>query len=198
MSTKIYTAWRCRHRMFYLALDEIRKKAFEYAAKTVREEIKAFEPKVFEKAYKTFMKVKKQPDTPELRKLLQVRSAMAAAQIASTSMERMHPCDIDASLNVWLYNDHVYMIAYGECWNHVGNFVPSAAEDYAYWNNTDKPDHVTHQQWRQRGKTWDEVFGDAWDSARLVHKIIEAKDDTGLHELAKILLPKVDPYTVVP
>jgi len=31
-------------------------------------------------------------------------------------------------------------------------------EDYAYWDNTDKPDEVTEAQWEKRGKDWNDAL----------------------------------------
>lgn len=198
MSTKIYHAWRSRHRTFYLALEGLRGKAFEYAAKTVRAEIKGFDKARFEAEYKAFLKEKEQKDSRLLRRIFQVRAAFSLAQDASRSLERLNPCEIDASLNVWLYGDHVYAIGYGECWNQFDRYVPPGAEDYCYWNNVDRPDDVSAPAWRQRGKTWDAAFGDNWDANRLVHQIIDAKEDVGLHELSEMLLPKINSMMVVP
>lgn len=203
MSTKIYYAWRCRCRMFYLVLADLRAKAFAHAVKRMKDEIRDLKklPEPFERCYKMFLKEKKQSkDTPTLRKLFEVRAAMALAQNASRSPERMSPCDIDASLNVWVHMDQVYVIGYGDCWNYLPDYVPPGAEDYAYWDNVEQPADVTHQQWRQRGKNWETVAfgGKNWDSCRLVHEIINAKDDVGLHELSDILLPKANSLMVVP
>lgn len=32
-------------------------------------------------------------------------------------------------------------------------------EDYAYWNNSDKPDGVTEEQWDERGRRWEDAVG---------------------------------------
>lgn len=36
-----------------------------------------------------------------------------------------------------------------------------AVKPWPYWNNTDKPDELTEDEWDQRGKDWDEALGGA-------------------------------------
>lgn len=199
MSTKIYHAWRCRCRSFPGALKQLRMVAFAHAAKTVRDEIRKFDKVRFEAEYKKFLKEKKQPkDTRTLRRIFQVRAVFSLAQDASRSPERMNPCDIDASLNVWVHKARVYIIGYGDVWNTYHDFVPTWAEDYSWWNNVDKPADVGTQAWRRRGENWNAVLDSGWDTARLTHRMIEAKDDVGLHELSEMLLPKINSMMVVP
>lgn len=31
-------------------------------------------------------------------------------------------------------------------------------QDYSYWNNSDKPEHLTGKEWKERRKNWDRVF----------------------------------------
>lgn len=37
-------------------------------------------------------------------------------------------------------------------------FKLPGVEEYGYWNNTDKPEHVTDAQWRKRAKDWDKAL----------------------------------------
>jgi hypothetical protein len=53
----------------------------------------------------------------------------------------------------------VYPTGPQEAYDLVKN-LPGAAE-YGYWNNTDRPDHVTEQQWLEREAFWNRVFPNA-------------------------------------
>lgn len=198
MSTKIYHAWRCRPREFPAVLAQFHAKAFEYAAKEIRDTIKRTRKADIEREYAKFLKRDKLPHSAARRKMFPVRLALLAAKAASKSPFKAEPCDIDVALNVWFHKGHVYFVGYGDCWNKFHDFVPAGAEEYGYYNNTDAPAHLTDRQWAARGKTWDEIIDKGWDTERLTHVIIDADKETGLYELAKILLPKHDPYGVVP
>jgi hypothetical protein len=118
------------------------------------------------------------------RLALWFRRCVEASKVMTRSLE----C-IDASINVWLYKNHAYVIFYGEHWLHSDFNRPEGVEDYCYWNNTDEPDDVTRRQWEARGKTWDKVCLNHWDEGRMTHEVIKADSTThtGLFEVAKIV-----------
>lgn len=37
------------------------------------------------------------------------------------------------------------------------NVYPNYVEDYCYWNNADEPNHITYEEFENRGKQWDAV-----------------------------------------
>jgi len=69
----------------------------------------------------------------------------------------------DADFNIeWVllpYGEYVYMLVYSEqqrlinCWSD-----SMGVEEYNYWDNEDKPDNITGQQWNKRGETWDNIL----------------------------------------
>lgn len=36
--------------------------------------------------------------------------------------------------------------------------MSTVADDYSYWNNTDRPDNLSSLQWKRREKVWNEFF----------------------------------------
>lgn len=40
-------------------------------------------------------------------------------------------------------------------------FKQDFVKEFAYWNNSDRPDHVTDEEWAYRRDIWDAVFGDS-------------------------------------
>jgi len=36
----------------------------------------------------------------------------------------------------------------------------SFVEDYSYWNNTDKPDNISEEEWKERSETWNNILED--------------------------------------
>lgn len=191
MSTKAYPAWRCSTEDFNDVLRSLRKFAIRSAVNTLREEIAGFSRSWIDKDLSKFAKFYHLRPSPKLRNEFEVRIALALAREASETNERGRPCDIDASLNVWMLHDQMYLKGYGECWNTTRQFTPKRAEDYSYDSRVDKPKSVTGTEWNERAKFWDETCDD-WDGTRLVHEIISAKQRIGLDVIAKLMIPKLD------
>lgn len=191
MSTKIYTAWRCRAKAFDRVLAELHSHAENYAVGVVKEQAGRLFQKDVNREIRTIIKPGTDPwGWSQLRKdkVTRVRMVLENCVEASRQPQRTFT-DIDASLNVWYDRGWFYIIGYGECWGF--DYNPVAAEDYRYWNNTDRPDDLTPRQWRARGAAWNRVCLDTgWNARRMTHAIIEAKSETGLAELAARLLPK--------
>lgn len=119
-----------------------------------------------------------------------VREVFMRAKQASQSPQRSEH-DIDCSMNVWFHGRHAYVMPFGEAWIHEG-FTCGGVEDYAYWNNTDRPDDVTARAWAARSKTWEAVCLDNWDRSRLVHTIVDVVKDIGVTEVARRIVKKND------
>lgn len=56
----------------------------------------------------------------------------------------------------------VLMYAQEESKGFFDKYKGSVLTDYSYWGNTDRPDDVTSRQWRDRKKTWSEIFKNSW------------------------------------
>lgn len=86
---------------------------------------------------------------------------------------------IECSVNVWVYKGKAYMIPYksgGWGVSGLGNIeLPDFFEDYCYFNNTDKPGHITEREWASRKRTWNKVCLDDWYKAprRLNFEIVD-------------------------
>lgn len=67
---------------------------------------------------------------------------------------------------------------------------PAWMRDYAYWNNTDSPEEISEEDWRERGKTWDRIALDngRWD-ARLTLIVLQS-NTFGEHAVALECSPK--------
>lgn len=176
---------------------ELRNMAMIHAAVEVKRFARRIDAKAVENVAKDMGASRGKDVTTRLLREARYRLAFTEAAESSRRPERAVPLDIDASCNVWSDRGKAYMILYGSIWpNH---YVPPGAEDYAYWNNVDRPDDVTDRAWDARGKTWNRVVLDHdWNATRMEHTIIDAKEDAGLYELCKLVLPGHDPYSVLP
>lgn len=83
--------------------------------------------------------------------------------------------DLTASFNFWIRGEYVYTIPYFESW--LGEIdYPDWVEDYAYWNNSDRPEYISNEEWNKRRELWEEINSN-WDKGRLVHLIMTSDGD---------------------
>lgn len=167
MSVKIYYAYRMPTKWFSpFFLQAFRTHCFDALAKHVRAQAGNKSPEA-------------------------VREVLMRAKAASQLPVRSEH-DIDCRLNVWFYLRHAYVVPIGDAWVHERFECESPVEDYAYWNNTDKPDDVTERAWTARGKMWETVCLDDWDRSRLVHTLVDVAKDIGVTEIARRIVKEKD------
>lgn len=187
MSIKIYTAWRCPTPHINTVLTQYREACLDFASRELRKEIKLRRvPRIMSKK-------------PEDRRNLEtnVRKILIQSVEASKSHERGNDFDFDASLNVWFEDLYALIIPYTEMNVYVTQ-VPKYAENYCYYNNTDRPKDVSEQQWKQREKDWNKACLNDWDKTRLVYQVIDAKNRVGLIPLVRRAFPHIDTYNALP
>lgn len=69
--------------------------------------------------------------------------------------------DLDVSIAIRRCGRRYYLIPYCEMLvGEVLNFLSDdpRVEDYAYWNNTDRPEEVSARAWAARARTWDTMI----------------------------------------
>lgn len=211
MSTKIYNAYRCPIKVFYKDfLPAINGYCIKKAASELREQMGHI-PDVNLREF--LKKHQRNPETGELLsktieidkfleahdKRARLRYVFVEAYRASKSLVRDYAFCIDASLNVWLYNNRAYVIPYGDYFMFKNFKLPTGVEDYSYWNNTDPPEELSkgegYKQWERRGKVWDKICDD-WDGGRLVHTIVSVKERIGIVEVCRQIVPKEEAWVV--
>ena len=49
--------------------------------------------------------------------------------------------------------------------------------EYGYWNNSDKPDHLSTKEWKRRGREWEEIFPTGFPCKdMLTYKLVTISD----------------------
>lgn len=196
MSTKIYYAYRMPHRIYSTDfLPAFRKHIFGVAAEHCKKLMGQLQTEDLKAVWKggmgqTYKKVpfKKWQEAPKNR----LGTLFKKVVEASKAKQRMYDC-IDCSMNVWLHKGWMYCILYGEPFLWDKFTLPAGVEDYCYWNNTDEPDNVSRRQWKAREKTWDAICLDGdWNSTRMVHEVIHASQEIGLHDVGRLILKNED------
>ena len=68
---------------------------------------------------------------------------------------------------------HVYIIPYGEGMDSIT--VPDWFEDFHYQNQTDRPSHITKQEYRFRAETWERIWFNHPGQPQHLHTVIEPR-----------------------
>lgn len=178
MSTKIYEAYRCsvknlneflrimREHCFAKVQDRIEILMPEVTQEKIRE---YYDEKDWEMSFDEFLNKKE--------KYFRFRYVFNLACEASLSDVRDLFFCFDCSLNIWIHKNKAYIIPYGEKWIYKDFLKPDGTEEYYYWNNSDRPDNITNRQWQSRAKNWQEICLNNWNKSRLMHTIIDLKND---------------------
>jgi hypothetical protein len=81
--------------------------------------------------------------------------------------------NFDSSFNFWTYDGMVYIIPYWPC--GMKAMVPDWCEEYRYWDNSDHPENISYEEWKERGEVWDKLALKNWDKGRMSHVAFEGK-----------------------
>lgn len=69
--------------------------------------------------------------------------------------------DFSVSVCFFEYNNNIYLKLF--CGYYEKDFMNSLKEldileEYDYWNNTDKPDNISNEEWKERALVWENIF----------------------------------------
>lgn len=176
MSTKIYEAYRVKGEAFKIA-ETLREVFVPFIKKSIRKHIQMWQDMPedkFREMVKTML-----PDhvLPDKLTLLAYSDVLNLVFKKQKNSPYRNWDDLSVSLTLRKSGKYVYIIPYFGCfYDRQGvrfifeNKIPRL-EEYGYWNNTDKPDGVTNQEWGQRKRIWNK-FIEKWDSNYLVLDIV--------------------------
>lgn len=67
--------------------------------------------------------------------------------------------DISCLIQIIKIEDKILALIYTQNNEYINEFEKiSFVKEYNYWNNTDKPDDISSQEWEERNRIWDLVF----------------------------------------
>lgn len=193
MSIKIYNAFRMTPSVFEKKfLPAFRNHAFEYAKDIVEKLVSSTSEDTIKNVIEEKSIEFKNRNIPfnaeeyllKNKEYVKVRYVLESLQKISVQ-PRINPADIDASMNVWFYKSKFYVIIYGNCANTF--LMPKNVEEYHYQNSTDKPRNISEIEWEERYQNWKHVCIDNHNQSRMVHEVINAKIETGLFEILKLM-----------
>lgn len=168
MSTKIYYAYKIPQEKLHEFIDSIRGQIFNKAEELVRQMMNAV----------TEEKLKEEKTKKSYYSEEKIRFNLVIELCTKLSKEKQRTgLDLTFSLNIWLYNNYAYIIPIGEYY-YLNNLKYSDwVEDYSYWNNTDKPDKISEEDWDLRQNIWEDINCGtgvhSHNARRLNHSIID-------------------------
>lgn len=109
---------------------------------------------------------------PHIMQSIRWDKVQEAVKKASASSQRDPLFCIDCGVSLWINGRYAYVIPNGEEFTRKGIKYPKWVEEYAYWDNSDPPEHIPYKQWKMRGKAWDRVCLDRWNDLRLWHDVV--------------------------
>lgn len=151
MSTKIYTAVRFPQSRFTEALPIIH----ELLLSKVCEFYEEFFNNVDEDKVRAKWNLDKNKPVSNTAKMLFIHNHLF--DLNKKYNESLFECGFSA----WFHTDEkVYVIPWGipkVAESLINGELPDWIEEYGYWNNTDRPKHLSARQWKARAKKWEEV-----------------------------------------
>lgn len=124
-----------------------------------------------------------------------LREVTAAAKSIRTTGQRNPDLDFQCEVTFLADPNHdpahiLYVLLFTERDDYTRAFeaMPQVSE-YAYWNHSDRPEHLTDEQWEERRITWDRVLGRAtpathglsWKLAGTYDGIMPTRDNLASH-----------------
>ena len=165
MSTKIYAAYRLKHsRDLWPLVHDIRAEGIKRIKRKLREIYRSFAANVdvTSQAFQTSLKHAQGDETEaRLRIAGDAIQKLYKAQSLQTGRDMF---DFDVSIGVHAHKRRLYLIPYCDMqMRRVLDFLKKEPrlENYAYWDNTDKPRRVTAAAWEARARVWN-VVGNRW------------------------------------
>ena len=148
MSTKIYNGIRFPKTKLATFISDAKKKGLDYVYNYAKNACLLWE---LESPYLLNLS-KQHPNLSEWGLLVQ--TTMNTVSEAQKSLEREPFLDLNCGWGIWIPETGRYALAcpWGE--EHLLADIPDCATSYAYWNNTDRPDDVSSQEWTRRRKAW--------------------------------------------
>lgn len=155
MSTKIYNAYKLSK---FKSLDEI-----FHAFQTLRPGLNALIERNMSSNYaKIAMGAISEsiihPDDEAIQK--KAKSPLTYALRDDTDYAEIYPKPT-LTLVVYPFEGEYYMTCYTACielQDEVVDFFE--ADNFEYWNNTDRPDELTEEEWEERSEIWDAILED--------------------------------------
>lgn len=213
MSTKIYTAYQAKGNVdIWKLLRDIRKKAEEQTSLALKGFYTQIAGAVLptNETYVKYLEIwkKETPHAESVARVIAARNVCADKYRAQSKSPHRNPFDFDVSITVRELDGRFYLVPHCDMMmRSVLDFlkVEPGLRDFAYWNNTDKPDEVSERSWAERERTWRRLLANAraGDVVRLdvctvdsLYRIDPGDDLVQSAKKGELVIPAPTPRTI--
>lgn len=181
MSTKIYHGARFPLRLLPEFITHTRVKGLALVEKRAFELLSTVEvkkpPKLSQAEWTSYPRQTGGPNVTR-REYAQAQALMKLVAEAAAKAER-DPFDLSCGWNIWCPPLHRSAprdpIALASPWGAFAEKAPRPrfAEDFGYWNNSDRPKSVTEAQWRQRRDLWEVACAPSYENHKVTINVFD-------------------------
>jgi len=173
VSTKIYFAWRLPRGLFDRFLPVAHDVMLSAVGDLVSEMASKLAEDPIREEYKDSPRVGPGPLPIGLR--VWVLYTMFRKEEGSPSLWE----EVSCGWRIWLGPRYAYFMPWGPyaIKDRLRNQLPSEFEEYAYYNNTDRPGHITKRQWEARRRAWNKIaLDEGRESTCRLDNLVMSKD----------------------
>jgi hypothetical protein len=185
MSTKIHNGYYLSHGINELSFEQIINRKYPALIEYARGEvIKSLTSKYLRK---TFSQLSRSADVPVneiIRNAFNETVKSMEKDIKSiASGVRVGDLDVTCSISIKRRHGRVYAGLFSDN-SKITQWITDnlPLQNFAYFNNTDRPSHISDYRWKKRGRTWDKLFSSSysWNKAGFVNIPLISTDDVKL------------------
>lgn len=147
MSTKIYYAWRVKHKDLERFIEEFRNHVFnagvDYVNNLVADNPKEPPSHIIENI-----------GLEKARRVMEIREIVKT--LYKDSLARYPLFDMGCGLRIFLDGTYFNILPWGG-YHFYKDFSSEVGKDWSYWNNSDRPDDISSREWKRREASWGSV-----------------------------------------
>ena len=182
MSTKIHNAWRIPRKFLERFIKHVHPLCFKECVKKFYDlTIKMHDAKkIREVTIEKYQIRDGEEPNPTLIWMTMMENMQGIAHKFAEA-DRWNRFGVDCYFDIWIHGRFAYIIPRmdHDVLAKLKESLPSYAEDFRYFDNTDKPPDISQKEWRHRRTVWTKVCIGSdmdWNATCLVHTVVEGFD----------------------
>lgn len=166
MSTKIYVAYRIRPGIkFWHVVETIKRQAKHDVKERLLAFVDELAPNVETASSEDYQLFLSHTGDEQAAREMAAASGIRKLYRSQLGNAERNPFNFDVSISAHEHRGQVHLIPFCDMtMRNVLDFMANMPEleDFAYWNNTDKPESISDEEWDQRRDTWDAIHSAGW------------------------------------
>jgi hypothetical protein len=176
MSMKVYYAWKVPADEINTALNSLNDQAIKQEHEFLQE--------IYDNVPDEKVQEKIDEGSKHSEEVIRLSLAIAVAMTHNKLTYPYGDIPPNAACNMWFFEGYWYIIPYGNYkWE-----VPVGFQDFAYWNNVDKPEDISDEKWSHRAEVWDSILENEYE-LKCGHVMLKYEwPHEGMLELCKTII----------